>query len=60
MVVDLDVVKENRNNLQRAVHNTIYSENGEQYQDIRRDLWQLGNDEFNLYIDDNWDTCTHM
>ena len=28
MVVDLDVVKENRNDLQRAVHNIIYSENG--------------------------------
>ena len=42
------------------MHNIIYSENGEQYQDIRRDIWQLGNDEFNLYFDEHWDTCIHI
>ena len=60
MVDDLDVVKENKKILQRAADNIIYRENWEQYQEIHRDIWQLGNDEFNLYFDEKWDTCTHM
>ena len=60
MVAELDVPKENRDDLRKTVHNIVYSENEQQYCEFRANIRKFSNAEFDRYFEENWDTCKHM
>ena len=60
VVSDADVPKERRDDLRKVLHDIVYSQSLEEYDNLRAKVKELGNPAFDKYFEDNWDQCSHM
>ena len=59
-VSDHEIPKERRNALRNVLHDIVYSEHMDDYEDCLSEIARLSNPAFEKYFFDNWNSCTHM
>ena len=59
-VSDAEVPKEQRDSLRKVLHDIVYSESMDDYEDYLAEIVCLGNPSFEKYFFDNWNSCLEM